>query len=367
MPYTNKQSNSNKYPWIGQVKISGRKKRKLCTTKKQALEWEAEQRKQKVLLTNTVSLAEWAIKYLDFSRETHAQKTYKEEKQPSFKRLFKYSGFHKNEPVEVITPESIRVYLRKLARYYEASTVNKDRKNLSAAWNWAIKNRMKVPPFNPFTVVDKMNAKKKGRYVPPLEDFWAVYNVAYCSQDKRMLLTYFHTGARKEELFRLKWVDVDFINRKVRLYSRKNKGGKWVGKWLPMSVDCHENLRAQFKLSGKKDYVFVDEQSGLPFLSRMHWLRRLSGFAQVKYFDFHSIRHLTAVTLYKAGVSLSDIQVILRHEKATTTDAYLKSLMEIEEGGREALESLPGPGSFSSLSLNGKKEKAHQKAHQVLD
>jgi integrase len=240
-----------------------------------------------------------------------------------------------------------------MAEKFKASTVNKDRKNLSAAWNWAIRNRMDIPPFNPFNVVEKLEQNVKGRYVPPLDDILAVYNVAYCPQDKRMLLTYFHTGARKEELFRLKWKDVDFINRKIRLYSRKNKDGKWVGKWLPMSPDGYETLRAQYRLSGKNEFVFVYDQTGLPFIKRQHWLERLAGFAGVPYFDFHSIRHLTAVTLYRSGVPLSEIQVILRHEKATTTDAYLKSLMEIEEGGREAIATLPSPGEKLKGSVKG--------------
>lgn len=59
---------------------------------------------------------------------------------------------------------------------------------------------------------------------------------------------------------------------------------------------------------------------------------------KVKLFGFHSIRHLTASTLYKLGYVVADIQTVLRHESATTTAKYIKSLGR--EGVRPALESL---------------------------
>jgi integrase len=60
--------------------------------------------------------------------------------------------------------------------------------------------------------------------------------------------------------------------------------------------------------------------------------------AKVKPFGFHSIRHLTASTLYKLGCVVADIQSILRHQSATITAKYIKSLGL--EGVRLALEAL---------------------------
>ena len=57
---------------------------------------------------------------------------------------------------------------------------------------------------------------------------------------------------------------------------------------------------------------------------------------KVKPFGFHSIRHLTASTLYKLGYVVADIQTVLRHESATTTAKYIKSLGREEV--RPALE-----------------------------
>ena len=69
-------------------------------------------------------------------------------------------------------------------------------------------------------------------------------------------------------------------------------------------------------------------------------MRKICTRAGVKPFDFHSIRHLSAVILYKAGEPVSKIQKILRHQNATTTNRYLASLgFEVEEM-RSAVEAL---------------------------
>ena len=42
-----------------------------------------------------------------------------------------------------------------------------------------------------------------------------------------MLYCYLQTGARRDEIFRLVWSDVDFFGKRIRLSWRKNKVGEW--------------------------------------------------------------------------------------------------------------------------------------------
>ena len=66
-------------------------------------------------------------------------------------------------------------------------------------------------------------------------------------------------------------------------------------------------------------------------------------------FGFHAIRHLTASQLLKKGYSVGEIQTILRHKSASTTERYLKTL-ELEKV-REALEDLTGKEAGRHINL----------------
>ncbi len=56
-------------------------------------------------------------------------------------------------------------------------------------------------------------------------------------------------------------------------------------------------------------------------------MKHLCKKAQVKSFGFHAIRHFFAVSLIQSQqAGLTDIQLLLGHQRATTTDIYLKSV-----------------------------------------
>ncbi len=227
---------------------------------------------------------------------------------------------------------------------------NKDRKNLVAAWNWGMKYmNPPLPGPNP-CLVDRMPEERQPRYVPPEEDFWKVYDTAE-GQDRLMLLACLHLAARKGEIFRLTWADVDFGNNSVQLTTRKRKDGSLEYNWIPMTSELRkaflwwwENRPIKVKTNVflcLDDTEFCHEYYGKPFLKRLQFMRRLCDRAGVKRFGFHAIRHLTATTLYKLGYEVAVIQTILRHKSPSTTERYLKNL-GLEKRARCALEELSG-------------------------
>ncbi len=333
MPYKDKEK---KGKWRGKVIRANHRKTQIFDTKSEAKAWEEEQRSLPldVFLRETStasSLAEWATAYMDHVKVTMSADTYGEKKF-AFKQFFKVI-----DPATLpfaLHPGDVMKYLKVQAEQRSGNAANKDRKNLIAAWNWAIRYVPGWPEKNPFTMTDRLKTVQEPRYVPPAEDFWKVYDFAE-GQDKVMLITYLHTAARKTEIFTLTWEDVDFKAGRIRLWTNKRKGGREFD-WLPMTQELQQVLLEWHRTRTFPDskYVFLCENElfpcreylGKPFVERRDWPQRLCERVGVKPFGLHSIRHLSASILDDAGYPITLIQALLRHKSANTTSRYLHSL-----------------------------------------
>jgi integrase len=339
MPYKTKSGQ-----WMAQVRISSAKLyRHRCKTKREAAAWEEAKRQElehqveACETIRTVSLHEWATAYLDFAKDRFVQKTY-EEKRLAFREMFS-SGIAPESRATGLSGKDVLVFLQGEAGE-SGNAANKKRKNLRAAWEWG-KVFLDLPDKNPFSTVPRFAEVRHERRIPAIEDFWKAFEKAE-AQDKTLLLLLLHTGARRDEAFRLSWKDVDLPGKRVRLMWRKNNQGEWRESWLPMSEDVIEALKKQRQVTGLLGNVFMwrtDDGKWLPYQYRQHWLKKLCKRAGVEPFGFHGIRHLFASILASKNVPLVEIQKMLRHGSIQTTARYIHSLQK--EGSREALEALP--------------------------
>lgn len=326
MPYKRTQKGLTK--WVAQVQVKGNRECCIFTTKAEAIAWEVQMRSgsglppkklsQEIVTGSSVSLVKWAEDYLDYCQKFSAKVLV--EKVTVFRRFFQHVV--PTMLVVELKPKMVLDYLRIQGASRTGNAANKERKNLVAAWNWGVKY-LDFPEKNPCRV-DRLPAQKMPRYIPSEDDFWKVYAVAE-GQDKVMLLAFLHLAGRKNEILRLAWDDVDFGNHRIRLWTSKRAGGDKEYDWLPMTDDLVDSLMGHRKVIEGK-WVFPNPITGLPFVSRQHWMKDLCGLARVKRFDRHSIRHLSASILDAAGIELTVIQAILRHKSATTTARYLHSL-----------------------------------------
>jgi integrase len=342
MPYKRNQK------WYAQVRKEGQKRESVFLTKKEAVDWEADMRRKPLSewlkKTDTACIDDWVQSYLDFAKTSFAVKTY-QEKKAMFKRFLKHVD--PTMPVENLKPAAAISYVMAQKEARSGYAANKDRKNLVAGWNWGMKYMdPPLPGPNP-CLVERMPEIRQPRYVPPEEDFWKVYEAAD-GQDKVMLLAFLHLAARRGEVFRITWADVDFGNSRIRLWTRKRHGGTYEYDWLPMTQELRKSLRWWWEERPIKDQAhvflcldknqFAREFFGQPFKYRLHFMRSLCDKVKVTPFGFHSVRHLSASILFKLGYEVGVIQQILRHKSPNTTERYLRSIGM--ERVREALEDL---------------------------
>jgi integrase len=320
---------------------------------REAVLWETEQveiLKALAEQTGTVCLTvlDWSDRYLDYVQKHFVKDTYLE-KRAAFKRFVAMDKITESTLVSDITRPLAAAFLDGQMGIRSGFSINRDRKNMSAAWTYG-KGFIEGFPLveNPFSGIPKKPEIRRPRYVPPVADFWKVYDHVAAKaaetgqeehiQDQIMLRAYLHLAARRTELFKVKWSDVEFHNGQIRLGTRKRKGGLEYD-WLPLSNELHADLlmwaeRRLAHCTMDKEHLFVclsdlpcnDQYYGLPFRERRWAMGRWCKRVEVKPFGWHAIRHLTASELYRLGYPKSMIQQILRHKSATTTDIYLRSL-----------------------------------------
>ena len=322
-----KMRNGKLIGYMAQVRRQGVNRAKLCGTLAEAKAMEAEWVKEIELSieTATHSALEWATAYLKYSQGRYVRKTF-EEKREAFDLLVRFVPA--DEPVDDIGTGHALKLLDAVAEKRSGHAANKVRKNLVAGWNWGKKHLAAWPSIpNPFALIEQYAYQRESRYVPPMEDVQTVLAIMP-EPDRTMLLAYLHTGARRDELFRLQWSDVDFATSRIKLWTRKRKGGIMEADTIPMTQALRQALLGIRSASSGQGLVF--HRGGRKYTYRRHWLKYWCGLAGVPAFSFHGIRHLTASWLDSHNIPLTTIQAILRHKMATTTAKYLHELRGVQ-------------------------------------
>jgi len=121
-------------------------------------------------------------------------------------------------------------------------------------------------PANPVYLVEKLSVDRAQKVIPTPEDMAKMLLAA--GPDRPLLLVLFHTMARIDEILRLKWEDVNFQEKAVRLWTRKRRGGNWEFDWLPMNEDLEVVLWGLWNKREQDEWVFFNRLQGTRYLYR---------------------------------------------------------------------------------------------------
>src|SRR5262249_42027270 len=125
------------------------------------------------------------------------------------------------------------------------------------------------------------------------------------------------TGARKSEVARLKWSEVDFQHRCLRL-----KQSKTGPKTIPLGPAPLELLTSLLSVRGNSEWVFPSRDQAGPFLGlEKVWarVRELTGDPGLR---IHDLRHSFASMGLARGNALAVIGALLGHSDVKTTARY---------------------------------------------
>jgi integrase len=167
---------------------------------------------------------------------------------------------------------------------------------------------------------------------------------AFGSIEPTLYLTAAMTGLRQGELLGLRWRDVDFEARRVRVVSPFVRGefgdpkSEGSGRSVPMAqrvADALAELRDRTLYPRDKDLVFCHPETGKP-LDRSKLVRRFKQAldrAEVHRITFHELRHTFGTRMAAAGVPLRTLQQWMGHADAKTTQIYSHYQPSEDEAG----------------------------------
>jgi integrase len=185
---------------------------------------------------------------------------------------------------------------------------------------------------NPAARVQTFKEKSRDRWVTPgeLPALVEAITAEPSPYIRAAVKLYLLTGLRRSELLGLRWKDIAFDRRELRL--EDTKAGRSHN--VPLSAAAVEVLREVPRQLGNA-YVFPGKVPGQPLVNIAKSWRRVRRRAGMEDVRLHDLRRTVGSWLATSGASLPLIGKVLNHSNASTTQVYARLS---EDDTRTALE-----------------------------
>lgn len=147
------------------------------------------------------------------------------------------------------------------------------------------------------------------------------------------------TGARKMEVFNMRWRDISFESRQWLL--KHNKAGK--ARYIPLSSEAIAVLNSIEPLPGC-EFVFYNASTGKAIADPRKTFKTILEQAQITNFRIHDLRHNFASQAVSNGATLYMVQNLLGHASPQTTQRYAHLESKVmHEASEKIAQSMVAP------------------------
>ena len=235
-------------------------------------------------------------------------------------------------PVDEITAFDMEKYkARRLEGGVKKSTVNRCLAILRRMFNLAIAwGHMKGNPMKGIRLFSEKDNLKE-RILTPEEE---VRLLETCAPHLREIIVLaVNSGLRRGEALGLRWQDIDFDNRILKV--ERSKSGKQ--RFIEMNSAIVELLRQRRMKNPGPGHVFLNPKTGKAFVEVKTGFTAACRRAGIKGLRFHDLRHTFATRLIEAGIDIVTIRDLLGHSSVRLTERYTHSKSELKHRAVEAL------------------------------
>jgi integrase len=276
-----------------------------------------------------------------------------------FSMLHRWTVDWLDRPASEITRGEGKEVLERIIEEGRSKAFQKRVKNtINMIYNWAIEERMIKGVHNSPVFGIKISIKQDKR--PEILKIDEIKNLLYQAkaQDHDWYFIWamaLLTGMRNGELYALKWNDVDFDNKTIKVERSFNfktdefkdtKAGYW--RTVPISSEL-KSLLLEIRLQSKSEFIlprFELWKDGKQAMILKLFCKSI-GLPEIK---FHTLRACFATQLIGSGVEPVKVMKICGWKDLKTLAIYLRLAGVDEKGATEGLHLLPSLGE-NILSL----------------
>jgi len=220
--------------------------------------------------------------------------------------------------LDAITIRDLQFYLGELKAQRCAATANRHLSLLSKLFKLAV--QWERIAKNPCVGIQKFQENNQRERFLSQDEIQRMF-VAMESEPNRVIVAALKflllTGVRREEALRARWDQVDL--ERGTLFLPDTKSGK--SRTVVLNPDAVELLRDQVRCPDNP-YVFPGKVPGKPLNNPIKGFRRILAKAGIENLRIHDLRHSFASLAVNSGATLYQVQHLLGHASAQTTQRY---------------------------------------------
>lgn len=202
------------------------------------------------------------------------------------------------------------------------STRNRKSATLKSFLNWAYQENLIETELAPHIICPKV--PKKIPHFISVDEVMAVLNSFDHNEksigdlrDKALFLAIYGGGLRVSEACNLKWTNIHFATRSLRILGKGQKERLVVVPHLAIQA-----FKKLFALASNNIFVFGGSQALNPRVA-YEWIRTRGAKAHLmKPLHPHALRHSFATHLLSSGANIRTLQELLGHESLQATEKY---------------------------------------------
>ena len=262
---------------------------------------------------------------IDF-KEFLLKKNYSENTIISYMSDLYYFYLFVKKDLLLVTEEDIRDYLEYLNLQKEnATTVRRKISTFKSFYKFLYLNNYINKKDYPMTRIGYPKAEKKlpkfVYYNDLLEIIRESYNDSDGVRDRLIIEMLYATGVRVSELVNMKYEDIDYNNKRIRVLGKGNKErivyfGDYAMEALKEYMSTHEK--------NKNGYVFTNSKGGQLTDRGVRFIidKIMSKLSVKVHVTPHVLRHTFATDMLNNGCDIKVVQELLGHASLKTTEIY---------------------------------------------